>query len=502
MASSTFYAQQAANRRRSLLLMFVVVLLLAVLGFAIGFGFSGDPIIGVAITAGAAAFALTLSLGSYFEGDKIVLAASSARRVEEGEHPQLMNVVRELSLAAGVPMPAVYTIDDSAPNAFATGRNPEHASIAITTGLLDQLDREELQGVVGHELSHVRNLDIRFALLMGVLVGTIVLLADWALRYAFYFGGGRSRRGKGNGLQAILLVVGIVLHEQSAASASTSPTPAPSSSPATPPDSSARSPRSPATRRCSRSRTARRSTSTSSTRSRSSRSARRASSRPTPRSSTASTASAASTPLARSPPSTRCWSTRLCHQLPSAGAKCYNPRRRFPIDWLTNVGANLVGGFVAGIAAAIALAWWDRRRWRPTLTFEIASPASSVASTARALREALPTLESSDLKELSEPLSERIATLEAALQRIPPAIRGSEQQHAVALMKLRARVIPIMVSGDLEDKMIREFLEITLTDIEEGAQALASAQSVPLLFRGRDLLRRYLVRRLPDRNED
>ena len=211
MASSTFYAQQAANRRRSLLLMFVVVLLLAVLGFAIGFGFSGDPAVAVAITAGAAAFALTLSLGSYFGGDKIVLAASSARRVEEGERPPLMNVVRELSIAAGVPMPAVYTIDDSAPNAFATGRNPEHASIAITTGLLEQLDREELQGVIGHELSHVRNLDIRFALLMGVLVGTIVLLADWALRYAFYFGGGRSRRGKGNGLQAILLVVGIVL---------------------------------------------------------------------------------------------------------------------------------------------------------------------------------------------------------------------------------------------------------------------------------------------------
>ena len=175
-----------------------------------------------------------------------------------------MNVVRELSLAAGVPMPAVYTIDDSAPNAFATGRNPEHASIAITTGLLDQLDREELQGVVGHELSHVRNLDIRFALLMGVLVGTIVLLADWALRYAFYFGGGRSRRGKGNGLQAILLVVGIVLHEPRAdrrearAARSQPPARVPRrrqlrrASPATPPDSSARSPRSPATRRCSR----------------------------------------------------------------------------------------------------------------------------------------------------------------------------------------------------------------------------------------------------------
>ena len=211
MASSSFYRQQTANRRKSLLLMFVVVLLLAVLGLAIGFGFSGDPTVAIAITAGAAAFALALSLGSYFEGDKIVLAASQARPVAEGEHPQLMNVVRELSIAAGIPLPAVYTIDDTAPNAFATGRNPEHASIVVTTGLLDQLDHEELQGVIGHELSHVRNLDIRFALLMGVLVGTIALLADWALRYAFWFGGGRSRRGKGGGAQAILLVVGLAL---------------------------------------------------------------------------------------------------------------------------------------------------------------------------------------------------------------------------------------------------------------------------------------------------
>jgi heat shock protein HtpX len=211
VASSTFYEQQAANRRRSLLLMLSVVVLLAVLGFAIGFGFSGDPVVAVAVTAGAAAFALTLALGSYFEGDKLVLAASQARPVSEAEHRQLLNVVRELSISAGIPMPAVYTIDDTALNAFATGRSPERASIAVTTGLLDRLDREELQGVIGHELSHVRNLDIRFALLIGVLVGTIVLLADWALRYAFWFGGGRSREGKGGGAQAILLVVGIVL---------------------------------------------------------------------------------------------------------------------------------------------------------------------------------------------------------------------------------------------------------------------------------------------------
>ena len=211
MASGTFYAQQAANRRKSLLLMFMAVVLLAVLGFAVGFGFSGDPIVAVAITAGAAAFATTLALGSYFEGDKLVLAASQARRADEADHRQLLNVVRELSIAAGIPEPAVYTIEDSAPNAFATGRSPERASIAVTTGLLDALDREELQGVIGHELSHVRNLDIRFALLIGVLVGTIVLLADWTLRYAFFFGGGRSRKGKGGGAQTIFLVVGLLL---------------------------------------------------------------------------------------------------------------------------------------------------------------------------------------------------------------------------------------------------------------------------------------------------
>ena len=119
--------------------------------------------------------------------------------------------MRALSIAAGIPEPAGYTIDDSAPSAFATGRSPERASIAVTTRLLDALDREALQGVIGHELSHVRNLDIRFALLIGVLVGTIVLLPDWALRYAFWFSGRRSREGKGGGAQAIFLVLGMLL---------------------------------------------------------------------------------------------------------------------------------------------------------------------------------------------------------------------------------------------------------------------------------------------------
>jgi heat shock protein HtpX len=125
-----------------------------------------------------------------------------------------MNVVQELAIAANVPMPKVYVIDDTAPNAFATGRDPKHASVAITTGLLEKLDREELQGVIGHELSHVRNLDIRFAMIVGVLVGSIALLADFFLRFTFWGGGRRSSRdrdGGGGGLQIVFFVIAIVL---------------------------------------------------------------------------------------------------------------------------------------------------------------------------------------------------------------------------------------------------------------------------------------------------
>jgi heat shock protein HtpX len=125
-----------------------------------------------------------------------------------------MNVVREMAIAANLPMPKVYTIDDTAPNAFATGRDPKHASVAITTGLLQKLDREELQGVMGHELSHVRNFDIRFSMIVGVLVGSIALMSDFFLRFSFWGGNRRSsndRDSGGGGLQAIMVVVAIVL---------------------------------------------------------------------------------------------------------------------------------------------------------------------------------------------------------------------------------------------------------------------------------------------------
>ncbi len=209
----TFAAQQSLNRRNSILLVGVVTLLLAALGFTIGFATTESVEGGLGVTGGAVILAMLLSLGSYFVGDKLVLAASGAKEVTQESAPQLMNVVREMALAGGTPMPKVYIIEDTAPNAFATGRDPKHASVAITTGLLEKLDREELQGVMGHELSHVSNYDIRFSLLVAVLVGSIALLADLFLRFTFWGGGrrgGRSREG-GGGLAAILFIVAIVL---------------------------------------------------------------------------------------------------------------------------------------------------------------------------------------------------------------------------------------------------------------------------------------------------
>ncbi len=211
MAGSTFYDQIAANRRNSLLMAGLVVVLLALLGFAIGYALSGSIAGSILTTAFAVGLGALAGVGTYVAGDSLVLAVSGAKEVDEAQAPQLMNVVREMAIAANVPMPRVYFIDDTAPNAFATGRDPAHASIAVTTGLLEKLDREELQGVIGHELSHVRNLDIRFSLVVGVMVGAIAMLADFFLRFTFW-GGGRSRdRGGGNSAQAVVFVIAIVL---------------------------------------------------------------------------------------------------------------------------------------------------------------------------------------------------------------------------------------------------------------------------------------------------
>lgn len=215
------------NKRQSVALMIVMitlgVLLGGVLAGAVGAyqGLGEDDLIVAVVLGGIVAFALATigALWSWFGGSSAILAMSGAGEIQKADDPQLFNVVEEIAIAAGLPMPRVYLINDSAMNAFATGRDPQHAAVAITKGLRDQLTRDELQGVLAHEMAHVRHLDVRFAMLMATMVGLIVFACDAFLRIAWYSGGaaGRSRRrdrdegGGGGGLAIVLLVLGLVL---------------------------------------------------------------------------------------------------------------------------------------------------------------------------------------------------------------------------------------------------------------------------------------------------
>ena len=209
----TFHQQIRQNKRRSILLMAAVVVLFAVLAWFFGFYLAGDPANAFWFVPIGGIIAAVISLGALFGGDSMVLGISRAREVTDTDEPQLLNVVRELSLAANLPEPKVYVIEDAALNAFATGRDPEHASVAVTRGLLERLDREELQGVIGHELAHVANYDIRFSLLVGVLVGSIALMADILARMTIWGSMSRGRRssGGGGGGQVIILFIGLLV---------------------------------------------------------------------------------------------------------------------------------------------------------------------------------------------------------------------------------------------------------------------------------------------------
>jgi len=202
------YTAISANKRNSFFITVAITAFFIVLGYFLG-TYWGSSYAGVGI---AFLLALVMSLSAYYGGDKMVLAASRAKRIEKKDYPQLFNVIEELSIAGGLPLPAVYVIDDTAPNAFATGRDPKHASVAITTGLMQKLNRDELQGVMAHELSHVGNRDILYATMVGVLVGSIAMMSDFFLR-SFFWGGGRRRRSDGEGgvAGAILVIVAIVL---------------------------------------------------------------------------------------------------------------------------------------------------------------------------------------------------------------------------------------------------------------------------------------------------
>ena len=204
------YSQIASNKRKSAVLVAGFLLMIFVLAALLSeLAGMGRPGLVVALIAAAA-----LSAVGYYQSDDITLAISHARPATKEEFPYLYNVVEGLALAAGVPTPRCYVIDDEAPNAFATGHDPKNAVICVTTGLLAKMNRAELEGVVAHEMSHVKNLDIRLMTLTVVMVGVVALLSDWILRTFMWGGRGRRRVGGGSdrgGAGAILIIVGLVL---------------------------------------------------------------------------------------------------------------------------------------------------------------------------------------------------------------------------------------------------------------------------------------------------
>jgi heat shock protein HtpX len=199
------YKQITANKRKSLVLMVGFVALYAGLGFLLS------------LWLGQAAFYLALGIAllmvfvNLYAGDDLVLAVSGARRVEKKEEaPELWRKVENLAMTAGLPMPRLYIVPEESPNAFAAGRNPKQAVVAVTSGLLDKLDEEELEGVLAHEMSHIRNYDVRLMTYAAVLAGSIALLANIMLR-AMWFGGGNRDRGGGNPLVLVAIIASAVL---------------------------------------------------------------------------------------------------------------------------------------------------------------------------------------------------------------------------------------------------------------------------------------------------
>jgi heat shock protein HtpX len=203
-----FQDVQTANRWRSAMLLTVGFALLVLVGSAIGYYFEAGPL-GLVVALGIASAS---TANAYWNSDKIALGITGARRVDESTQPQLLNVVQEMRLASGLPMPKVCVIEDPAPNAFATGRDPQHATVAVTTGLLERMNREQLQGVLAHELSHVANRDTLVATLAVTIAGTLAILCDMAWRMSMFGGSTSRRRSNDNAgqLQALLLVLAVV----------------------------------------------------------------------------------------------------------------------------------------------------------------------------------------------------------------------------------------------------------------------------------------------------
>jgi len=202
------YEEIAQNKRRTWLLIIGAFVLLGAIGWVFGYLYLSGPA-GLVI---ALIVALVMSIGSYRYGDRVVLASARAREVSAQDQPRLHNIVEGLSIAAGIPKPRVYVVPEQAPNAFATGRDPEHSSVAVTRGLLETMNRVELEGVIGHELSHVVDRDILVGTVVATLAGAVILLSEFFTR-AWWWGGLRGRRdSEGGGVVGIaLFVIGILL---------------------------------------------------------------------------------------------------------------------------------------------------------------------------------------------------------------------------------------------------------------------------------------------------
>jgi heat shock protein HtpX len=209
------WEQIRSNQIRSILLVVLMGLLLLAIGYFLGLAFLDNALAGLVIALVVWGF---MNLIAYFQGDSILLNMSGARKIKPQDHPRLYNVVEEMKIASGLEkLPDVYIIDDPALNAFATGRSPDRASIAVTSGLLEKLNRDELQGVIGHEIGHIKNRDIRMMLFASILMGSIVILAWYASRMLLFggmSGGGRRSSSKDSGggmVQLIILAMGLIL---------------------------------------------------------------------------------------------------------------------------------------------------------------------------------------------------------------------------------------------------------------------------------------------------
>jgi len=207
------WEQVRSNQIKSVVLVALMGVLLLLLGYFLGLLFFDSATGGVII---ALVVWGIMNLVAFFQGDSILLGISGARKISRNDHPRLYNVVEEMKIASGLEkVPDIYIIDDPALNAFATGRDPNRASVAITSGLLQKLNRDELQGVIGHEIAHIKNRDVLLMVLLSVTLGSIVILAWYATRFMFLTGAGGNRRssssGGGGGAQLIIIIVGIVL---------------------------------------------------------------------------------------------------------------------------------------------------------------------------------------------------------------------------------------------------------------------------------------------------